>query len=533
MNKSTITALITTAALLFSAEALAKSVEIKETTTENPNQTYTLRVYNSNKTAESDDIADLIYADEAKSDKDRIVTFGFDFNAASGYYPYVITSKSGKWEKTGRLSFVDDDERKNAEAELAAAVISASPGPEVKRVFNKYPGVFQLDDGFDIAADTEKLNTSKAYDKMAKRIKDNLSEDFIKKVYKEEMILVAAQYGDYELIAKVDSEYLPKLCQTDAFITKLYNGFGEKEKLASAKAQKGEYASVEEYGKAHERATAVTAMNVSESWMSLKEIIDNTYKTIGITKPASNDICNKLYLKLPFADTADYEAKLKELSKGSSDDGGKKSTGGGGGGGGGYVNPQPTVKPQQPDETKITFSDIDSVPWAKEAIESFAEKGIISGRDNKTFAPHDTMLREEFVKLIANAFSLASDEKSSFDDVDYSAWYAPFINAAAANGIVKGINENQFGVGKNITRQDAAVIISRAAKLGGEELPEGKFADEASIADYAKGAVASLFKIGAVNGNDEGMFLPEDSITRAEAVKIVYNVLKMQEKDGE
>lgn len=206
-----------------SADVLAKSVEIKETTTENAGQTYTLRVYDINKEAGSDNAEDLIYADEAKSDDLQNVTFSFDIDITSGYYPYIIKSKSGQWEKTGKLSFINDEEFENAETELSAALKAADPGSAVKAVFASYPGVFQLDDGFEIASDIEKLNTSKAYANIAAGIKEDSSIEDIKKIYKAEMILAAAQYGNSELIAKLDSEYLYSEAEIDAVIKGLYN----------------------------------------------------------------------------------------------------------------------------------------------------------------------------------------------------------------------------------------------------------------------------------------------------------------------
>ena len=77
---------------------------------------------------------------------------------------------------------------------------------------------------------------------------------------------------------------------------------------------------------------------------------------------------------------------------------------------------------------------------------------------------------------------------------------------------------------KEITREDAAVMLSRVLN----KLPECKvmFEDLADISDYALDAVALLFEMGVINGYDDNTFRPQNSISRAEASKIIYKILE-------
>lgn len=176
----------------------------------------------------------------------------------------------------------------------------------------------------------------------------------------------------------------------------------------------------------------------------------------------------------------------------------------------------------------VKFTDIESCPWAKEAIYYLAEKHIINGVGNNLFLPDNNIMREEFCKIIVEAFAGVIDNANSvFTDVDINQWYAKYINSAYALEIVNGISEKEFGVGLPILRQDLCVMIYNAIKDEGL-LPKAdyseRFKDDGSIADYAKEAIYSLKAFGAVNGAD-GSFLPENNATRAEASKIVYMVL--------
>ena len=117
-----------------------------------------------------------------------------------------------------------------------------------------------------------------------------------------------------------------------------------------------------------------------------------------------------------------------------------------------------------------------------------------------------------------------SNNGGKFSDVAGGAWYAPYVNAAYQAGIIKGVSEKEFGIGKEITREDMAVIIARLKNYAGTEV-QGTFADEAGIADYAKDAVYSLYNAGKIAGVGNNMFGPKQIVNRAQAAKIIYDTL--------
>ena len=99
-------------------------------------------------------------------------------------------------------------------------------------------------------------------------------------------------------------------------------------------------------------------------------------------------------------------------------------------------------------------------------------------------------------------------------------------------GIVKGISDTMFGTGESITRQDAAVMACRAAeaaKLWTEaEIDNSElFFDDSEIDKYAKEAVYTLYSKKVVNGTGNGEFSPKAQMTRAEAAKMIYELLNV------
>lgn len=240
------------------------------------------------------------------------------------------------------------------------------------------------------------------------------------------------------------------------------------------------------------------------------------------------------------------ECKRKE---GSSVPGSSGGGGGGGSGGSAVTSTKPSLGPLSllegstyPLETKkpiiesnqqenTIFDDLDSVEWAKESILYLKDKEIINGRGDGKFCPEDYITREEYITILVSALEVFDEYAvCSFDDTDKEQWYYPYVASAYENNIVDGIDESNFGIGRYITRQDAAVMSCRALDFIEVTLKEttdtATFKDEAAIADYAKEAVYGMNKAGVISGYDDETFKPAEYITRAETACVIYRILK-------
>lgn len=222
---------------------------------------------------------------------------------------------------------------------------------------------------------------------------------------------------------------------------------------------------------------------------------------------------------------------------------GTGSTGGGstGGGGGGSkadrdnarqpVIDQPMPSEGTTNENMSVFGDLADVPWAEEAINYLYSKGYVSGYEDGTFRPNDTITREEFAKMIVNVlgFDSFNFEMTNAADVNSDAWYANYVTIAMNSGLMNGISDTEFGTGMKITRQDMCTIIYRAIKsenIKAEHIyDEKQFTDEA--AEYAREAIRELYRCGLVNGVSDSEFDPQGDVTRAMAAKVLYGLLKL------
>ncbi|WP_339315136.1 S-layer homology domain-containing protein [Paenibacillus sp. FSL R10-2734] len=177
------------------------------------------------------------------------------------------------------------------------------------------------------------------------------------------------------------------------------------------------------------------------------------------------------------------------------------------------------------------FADLDSVPWAMDAIEQLAAKGIIKGVFATAFNPLAPIKRADFVKFLVDTLGLNAPEAASFSDVEQSAYYAEALETAKALGIATGVGTDRFLPDAIISREDAAVFIVRALKLKQVELTGGEiklsnFKDESQISDYARISMNTLVEAGLLKGSGNNLN-PEGMLTRAETAVLLYRILNL------
>ena len=169
------------------------------------------------------------------------------------------------------------------------------------------------------------------------------------------------------------------------------------------------------------------------------------------------------------------------------------------------------------------------------AIEALAERGITAGKGNGCFDPEATLTRAEFTTFIVRTLGLAPKDDGVFRDVPANAWYAGFVGTAHSYGIVSGVGDGNFSPGGTITRQQAAVMLTKAAELCGikNELTQEKildvlslFGDYPKVSDWAMGSIAFCYESG-IWDDSEWDIQPHKSVTRGEMAQMLYNLLNV------
>ena len=177
----------------------------------------------------------------------------------------------------------------------------------------------------------------------------------------------------------------------------------------------------------------------------------------------------------------------------------------------------------QPTETPFPFTDVPESRWSYPYIQQLYDAGVVSGTSATTFEPTANVTRAQFVTMLAGlqGADVSAYTSGKFADVPADAWYAPYVNWAAENGVVYGVSDTAFAPDTEISRQDMAAMLYRYAGQFGIQLGTGNpaitFTDEADIADYALPAVEALQRAGVISGMPDGSFRPRDTATREQS----------------
>lgn len=150
----------------------------------------------------------------------------------------------------------------------------------------------------------------------------------------------------------------------------------------------------------------------------------------------------------------------------------------------------------------------------------------MNGYADGTFRPDATITRAEACQLIASLLTeQVKNEDRLFTDVDVSAWYAEAVRQMTGFGLVNGYADGTFLPNASITRAEFVTILSRFPH---EETDSDMLFIDVPETHWAFDAVHTALAQGWVTGDPSGLFRPNDSITRAEAVTILNRVLGRQ-----
>lgn len=199
-----------------------------------------------------------------------------------------------------------------------------------------------------------------------------------------------------------------------------------------------------------------------------------------------------------------------------------------------------------------SFEDVVSHDWAKNDIETLYSKGIMGPRNNsRLFRPSEAITRGEFVTMLVKIFDLPLNYKGTLTFVDATnnrdsdgLWDYRYIETAARAGIVRGTGRlGEFGTRQTLTREQAAVMIARAANLKLDSNQDKVlanlqklFTDANAIDYYSQASVLAVTNKGIITGKQHATregekptyyFDPKATFTRAEAAAVAMRILDM------
>jgi len=200
---------------------------------------------------------------------------------------------------------------------------------------------------------------------------------------------------------------------------------------------------------------------------------------------------------------------------------------------------------------KFGYGHITYLPPLPEAdqMDSWAYPEVVSAIEEELVPVHlqnlylNNITRDEFSDLVVQAISEVLDK--DIEDVvkektgkSLDAWQQeyPFTDtnssnviAAYALGVVSGRGDQKFDPYATITRQEAAALLMRSAKVLGMDTSNAEnagFTDSGDVGIWFKDAVNYVYQINVMGGTGNNAFSPTGTYTREQSYVTIYRLFK-------
>lgn len=198
--------------------------------------------------------------------------------------------------------------------------------------------------------------------------------------------------------------------------------------------------------------------------------------------------------------------------------------------------------------------------WAEAAITTLADRGVINGITDTTYAPDGNVTRAQYLKMIMEATGVETTPYREGECLELrgNEWYAPYLQKALDIGLIphamiagfresveysvddngkatdsKAVYSGAFNGDLPVSREEMAVLTqyfyqyTRTVKTNSAADIESaaEFLDGENISDWAETSVKLANVNGFIDGMDDNTFRPADSATRAQAATIILRVI--------
>ncbi|BBI35889.1 DUF4838 domain-containing protein [Cohnella abietis] len=188
------------------------------------------------------------------------------------------------------------------------------------------------------------------------------------------------------------------------------------------------------------------------------------------------------------------------------------------------------VSDQVPTSSPILAASSDiSGHWAEKQLLEWIDKGLVQGYSDGTLKPNNPITKGELIALTNRAMGFTEKAKISFTDLISSDPAYDDVAKAVKAGYVQGNADGTIGTKRQISRQEAAVMMIRLLKLDDTNgmATADAFRDADQIAKWAKSAVGTVAAENIMVGDSKRNFRPKASMTRAEAIVVLDRVIPL------
>ncbi len=110
------------------------------------------------------------------------------------------------------------------------------------------------------------------------------------------------------------------------------------------------------------------------------------------------------------------------------------------------------------------FLDVPTDSWYHSAVQYVVTNGIMNGVSETEFSPENGLTRAMFITVLHRLTGSPAGEAHAFTDVQSDSWYNSAVEWASSSGIINGVSEGIFAPDNQITREQMATVVYRYAK---------------------------------------------------------------------
>lgn len=148
----------------------------------------------------------------------------------------------------------------------------------------------------------------------------------------------------------------------------------------------------------------------------------------------------------------------------------------------------------------LPFTDVSTRDWFYDDVKFVSEKGIMNGTSRNTFGPNLAITRGMIVTILYRMEGEPAITKDCpFTDVKSGSYYEKGVSWASENDIVSGYGNGMFGPNDEITREQLAAILFRYAQH--KKFDVSAKTDLTGYADYNKVSAWASNALNWANAN--------------------------------
>ena len=165
--------------------------------------------------------------------------------------------------------------------------------------------------------------------------------------------------------------------------------------------------------------------------------------------------------------------------------------------------------------------------WAAEQVNAAIAEGLVPPNLQSNYT--NAITRAEFATLVVVMYEkvkgeiLAGSIPLFVDTDDFKVQKAAWI------GVVAGVGNDRFAPNDTLTREQAAVMLSRLTDKLNNPLPRqtATFADNAEVSEWAIDSVGNVQASGIMSGVGNNNFSPKGSYTREQSIITIVRMFSM------